>query len=202
MTNHPLSQKFRGYYPVVVDIETGGLDPQQHTILDIAAITLTLDKKGKLVPLKEYQTHVYPHPDYITTPEALKINKINLKHLEFSGVSEKQALQSIFKPIRAAQTAHDCKQSILVGHNAFFDLAFINAAAKRSKVRRNPFHQYSTLDTVTLSGVMLGHTVLVKACELAGISFDRKQAHTALYDAQKTAQLFCSLVNKAWGFTL
>jgi ribonuclease T len=38
--------------------------------------------------------------------------------------------------------------------------------------------------------------VLVKACRAAGIAFDQSEAHSALYDAQKTTELFCYMVNR------
>jgi ribonuclease T len=45
--------------------------------------------------------------------------------------------------------------------------------------------------------VTYGHTVLSEACARANISFDNDQAHRALYDAERTAELFCAVVN-AW----
>jgi ribonuclease T len=42
----------------------------------------------------------------------------------------------------------------------------------------------------------LGQTVLAKACQAAGIAFDGQQAHSALYDTERTAELFCFIVNR------
>ncbi|MFB0969134.1 MAG: exonuclease domain-containing protein, partial [Pseudomonadales bacterium] len=58
------------------------------------------------------------------------------------------------------------------------------------------FHPFSSFDTATLCGLAYRQTVLARACEVAGISFDADEAHSALYDCEKTADIFCSIVNK------
>ena len=88
-----------------------------------------------------------------------------------------------------------CKRAILVGHNAHFDLGFINAAVARTGYKRNPFHPFSVFDTVTLSGAALGQTVLARALVAADLGYDANEAHSAIYDAEQTAALFCQLVN-------
>jgi ribonuclease T len=90
---------------------------------------------------------------------------------------------------------HNCTRAVLTGHNAFFDLNFVNAAVARTDFKRNPFHPFSCFDTATLAGVALGQTVLAKALQVARIPFDNDEAHSALYDAQKTAELFCYVCN-------
>ena len=86
---------------------------------------------------------------------------------------------------------------ILVAHNAAFDQQFLNRALVRTNVKRSPFHPFSFIDTASLAAVAFGHTVLSEACARAEISFDKDQAHSALYDAERTAELFCAVVN-AW----
>ena len=115
---------------------------------------------------------------------------------ERGAISEHQALDTLFKPIRKALKASGCKRAILVGHNAAFDLNFINAAVHRCQQKRNPFHPFSCFDTATLAGLAYGQTVLARACVAAGIDFDQNEAHSALYDAQVTAELFCGIVNR------
>ena len=73
---------------------------------------------------------------------------------------------------------------------------FLNAAAARCGIKRNPFHPFSSFDTATLAGLAYGQTVLAKACQAAGIDFDGKEAHSARYDTEKTAELFCGIVNR------
>ena len=197
MSTQPLlKDRFRGYCPIVVDVETGGLDPQQHALLQIAAVTLKLNAQGLLVPDEQIAFNVHPHPDSSVLPEALKVNKINLQDADRQATTEGEALRGVFQLVRRTIKAQGCKRAILVGHNASFDLAVVYAAAQRSQVSRIPFHPFSTLDTVTLGAVCYGQTVLARALEKADIAFDQTKAHQALYDTIKTAELFCDCVNR------
>ncbi|MCH8176500.1 MAG: ribonuclease T, partial [Proteobacteria bacterium] len=110
--------------------------------------------------------------------------------------TEKEVFQTLFKIVRDAMKANQCRRAILVGHNAHFDHGFVNAASARHKLKRNPFHPFSSFDTASLAGLAFGQTVLARACGAAGIEFDDSQAHSARYDAEKTAELFCKIVNK------
>ena len=105
-------------------------------------------------------------------------------------------MQHIFSPIRSAIKESGCSRAILVGHNAFFDLGFINAAVARTGIKRNPFHPFSNFDTVTLAGLAFGQTVLARAAAAAGIEWNAEHAHSAIYDAERTAELFCVIVNR------
>ncbi|MEF1172474.1 exonuclease domain-containing protein, partial [Vibrio sinaloensis] len=111
-------------------------------------------------------------------------------------IPESEALKEIYKLVRKEQKAADCSRAIIVAHNAQFDHSFVMEASDRSKLKRVPFHPFATFDTATLSGLAYGQTVLAKACKAAGMEFDNKEAHSALYDTQKTAELFCGIVNK------
>lgn len=193
---HPMANRFRGFLPVVVDVETAGFNPQTDALLEIAAVTLTMDENGYLLIDKEYEAHVQPFEGANLERAALDFTGINPFDPNREAVSELDALEGIFRPIRKAIKAHDCKRAILVGHNAAFDQSFVNAATERNDIKRNPFHPFSTFDTATLSGLAYGQTVLAKACEVADIDFDGKKAHSALYDTVKTAELFCAIVNR------
>lgn len=194
---HPrIAQRFRGYLPVVVDVETGGFNPLTDALLEIAAIPLWQDADGALRPAAQYCEQVLPFAGARLDPEALRFNQIQPDNPLRQAVAEKEALTQIFRPIRLAIKASGCKRAILVGHNAAFDLGFINAAVTRTGSKRNPFHPFSTLDTVTLAALTYGQTVLARACKLAGLTWDASQAHGAQYDAAQTAQLFCCVVNQ------
>jgi ribonuclease T len=195
-TSIHISQRFRNYLPVVVDVETGGFDPQQHGLLEVAAIILKLNEQGLLVVETTLHQQVLPFEGAQLDPSALEFNQIRPYHPLRQAVPEKQALSLIFQAIRQAIKTSQCNRAILVGHNATFDLSFINAAANRSHIKRNPFHPFSCFDTVTLAGLACGQTVLAKACSALGIAFDSEQAHSALYDAERTAELFCTIVNR------
>ncbi|NCX93928.1 MAG: ribonuclease T [Gammaproteobacteria bacterium] len=190
-----MSNRFRGYYPIVVDVETGGLDPEKNALLEVAAISLTLNDELQLCIEDRLVLKIKPDPQCAIVPEALKINKIDLSKHNETAIDEPDALREFFGFARKAIKKHDCLRGILVGHNATFDLSFIHAAAERHQLKRNPFHPFSVIDTVGLAGLFYGQTVLKIACEKAEITFKDSDAHNALYDAEKTAELFCAIHN-------
>jgi ribonuclease T len=193
--NTRISQRFRGYLPVVVDVETGGFDAQRDALLEIAATIIRMDPSGRLEPAETHAYHIQPFAGSHIDPKALEFNGIDPSHPFRMALPEEKALRSLFTPIRRAVKSSGCKRAILVGHNAFFDLGFLNAAVERCGIKRNPFHPFSTFDTVTLAGLAYGETVLAKAAKTAGLGWDTSEAHSALYDTEQTARLFCTIVN-------
>lgn len=191
-----MADRFRGYLPVVIDVETAGFNANTDALLEIAAVILTMDENGYLIPDRSYSANIIPFEGANLEPSALAFTGIDPWSAKRNSISEAQALETIFKPIRKSMKAEGCKRAILVGHNASFDHKFVNAAAERNGIKRNPFHPFSTFDTATLAGLACGQTVLAKACEVAGINFENKKAHSALYDTLKTAELFCMIVNR------
>lgn len=191
-----MASRFRGYLPVVIDVETAGFNSRTDALLEIAAVTLTMDEQGFLIPDQSYMAEVEPFEGANLEKAALDFTGIDPFDPNRESVPEIEALETIFKPIRKAVKAHCCKRAILVGHNASFDHGFVSEAANRADIKRNPFHPFSTFDTATLAGLAYGQTVLAKACEAAGIAFDGRQAHSALYDTEKTAELFCTIINR------
>jgi ribonuclease T len=193
-----MAQRFRGYLPVVVDIETGGFNSATDAMLEIAAVPLTMDEQGNLLPMDTIAFHVEPFEGANVEQSALDFTGIDLSSAfrQQIAVSEREALDGIFKPIRKTIKSHDCTRAILVGHNASFDQGFLNAAIHRCNIKRNPFHPFSSFDTATLSALAYGQTVLARACQAAGIDFDNSSAHSASYDTERTAELFCAIINR------
>ncbi len=191
-----LVDRFRTYLPVVVDIETGGFNSDTDAILEIAAVILSMDDAGKLEIKQTFFQRIVPFEGSNIEEAALKFTGIDPYHPLRIARPEKDVFQTLFKIIRDAVKVNSCKRAILVGHNAHFDHGFINAASERHSLKRNPFHPFSSFDTATLGGLAYGQTVLSRACEMAGIAFENDQAHSANYDAEKTADLFCKIVNK------
>lgn len=191
-----LRGRFRGFYPVVIDVETAGFNAQNDALLEIAAITLRMNEHGWLQQDETLHFHVEPFEGANLQPEALAFNGIDPHNPLRGAVSEYDSLHAIFKAVRKGMKDQGCNRAIIVAHNANFDHSFLMAAAERAGLKRNPFHQFATFDTAALSGLVLGQTVLAKACATAGISFDSSQAHSALYDTEQTALLFCELVNR------
>lgn len=191
-----MAQRFRGYLPVVVDVETAGLNPKTDALLEIGAVILSVED-GKLVKRSSHFEHVMPFEGANIEPEAIKfLGGIDPFHPLRYALPEKEALTNIFQPIRQAIREEGCQRAILVGHNPFFDLSFLLACVERTGTKRNPFHNFATLDTGTMGALAYGQTVLARALSAAGIPFDIKEAHSAIYDAEKTAELFCKIVNE------
>lgn len=192
----PISRRFRGFLPVVVDFETGGFNCRTDALLEMAAVILRMDDDGTLRRGDTIHCHVKPFEGANLEPAALQITGIDPWHPLRLALAERDALQHLFKPIRDAMKAADCKRAILTAHNAHFDLGFLNEAVARTGVKRSPFHPFSVLDTATLCGVALGQTVLAQAAVAAGMAWDSSRAHSAVYDAELTADLFCEIVNR------
>ena len=192
----PLAQRFRGYLPIIVDIETAGFNSKKNALLEIAAVIVELNSDNELAITERYTTHVIPFKNSELDPAALKFNGIDPYHPFRMAIDEKDALDMLFKPIKQAVKRNDCTRAILVGHNPAFDIAFLNAAIQRTQIKRSPFHPFSTFDTATLGGLAYKQTVLAKIAQTAGLAWDNEKAHSALYDAEKTAELFCLIVNR------
>ena len=189
-----LKDRIRGYLPVVIDVETSGFNDKTDALLEICAILLSMDEHGSFFPKTTLHYHVKPFDGANIESSAIKFNGIDIDNPFRLAVTEKKALSEIFEHIKIALKEEDCSRSILVGHNAFFDLGFVKAATKRTSLK-SPFHQFSTIDTVSLSALYCGETVLAKAISKIGIEWDNNEAHSALYDTQKTSELFCEIFN-------
>ncbi|MGI9284114.1 MAG: ribonuclease T [Pseudomonadales bacterium] len=192
----PLARRFRGFLPVVLDVETGGFNCATDAVLEVAALTVTMDEDGYLLEDRVYSANVQPFKGANLEPSALEFTGIDPHDPARDAKSEDDAFRQLFQMVRKAIKAHGCTRAIIVAHNATFDHGFVNAASDRCGLKRNPFHPFSTFDTACLAGLAYGQTVLARACEEAGIEFDNASAHSALYDAQKTSELFCQIVNR------
>ena len=189
-----LKNRFRKYLPVVVDLETGGFNPEINAILEIA-ITLIEEEDNKLIVGDTYRHHIEPFEGSIVEEESLEFTKIKLDHPLRNGINEKDALNDLFKIINKTKNKYECSRAILVGHNAHFDSSFLAAAYKRNNIKKTPFHKFSLIDTVSLGVLATGQTVLARICDELGIDYDNDEAHSAAYDTAVTAKVFCSIVN-------
>lgn len=191
-----IAERFRGFLPVAVDVETGGFNCKTDALLEIAAVLIDPRADGTLTRGETFRYHVKPFEGANLEPASLAINGIDPDHPLRPAIDERDALQRIFREVRRAVREHRCTRAILVGHNASFDLGFLNEAINRSEIKRNPFHPFSSFDTATLCGVAYGQTVLSRAVQAAGMPWDEESAHSAAYDAEVTADLFCDIVNR------
>ena len=192
----PMAKRFRGFLPVVVDVETGGFNSATDALLEIAAVLVEIQADGTLMTGETHRYHVKPFEGANMEPASLEVIGIDPHHPLRPAIPERDALQRVFRTVRSAVRENDCNRAILVGHNSFFDLSFLNAAVARAGIKRNPFHPFSSFDTATLAGVVFGQTVLARAIAAAGLEWDSDSAHSAAYDAERTAELFCEIVNR------
>ena len=191
-----IAGRFRGFLPVVIDVETGGFNSATDALLEIAAVLLAFQPDGRLARTETIRYHVKPFEGANLEPASLAVNGIDPDHPLRPAIPEKEALQNVFREVRRAVRESGCTRAILVGHNSAFDLGFVNAAVTRADIKRNPFHPFSSFDTATLCGIAYGQTVLSRAVKAAGLEWDEDSAHSAAYDAEMTADVFCDVVNR------
>lgn len=196
MTATYVAGRFRGFLPVIIDVETAGFNHETDALLEIAAVTLECDAQVGWRRRETLAFHVKPFVGANLERRALEFNKIDPYHPFRLAVDERLALHDIFAAVREQIAYHGCTRAILVGHNPAFDLAFVKAASARAGIRDLPFHHFSTFDTAALAGVAYGQTVLARAVRAAGFDWDAEAAHSAIYDAERTADLFCAIVNR------
>jgi ribonuclease T len=194
--NAPFANRFRGFLPVVIDVETGGFNARSDALLEIAAVTLRMDEDGNLHRHETFAFHVDPFEGANIEQAALDFTGIDLDSPDRMAEPELMVMTDLLQAVRRAVKENGCTRAVVVGHNAHFDLGFVNAAVERCEIKRNPFHPFSCFDTATLAGLAFGQTVLAKACRAANIEFSNSAAHSAAYDAEKTADLFCYIVNR------
>ena len=192
----PEARRFRGFLPVVVDVETAGFTAETDALLEIAAVLLEVDGQGRWVRKATHSCHVQPFEGANLDPASLEFNGIDPDPPLRFAIPERDALHKIFRPVREHVKVTGCSRAVLVGHNPAFDLGFINACVKRTGFKRNPFHPFTMFDTATLAGLAYGQTVLARAVDAAGLEWDARDAHSAIYDAEMTAELFCAIVNR------
>lgn len=192
-----IADRFRGFLPVVVDVETGGFNAATDALLEVSAVMIAMDHRGFIHPTTTHTYHVAPFKGANIEKASLDVTGIDPYHPLRPAVPENEALNRLFREVRRALKEENCNRAILVGHNAHFDLGFLNAALERTGVKRNPFHKFSAFDTATLGGVMLGQTVLARAVDAVGLDWDSREAHSAHYDAEKTCDLFCEITNRS-----
>ena len=191
-----IADRFRGFLPVVVDVETGGFQSETDALLEIAACIIRMDDFGRLFVAETVDVNVEPFDGARIDPKSLEITGIKLESPLRGALPEIDALRKFFQPIRREVRDTGCQRAILVGHNSFFDLSFINAAVRRTEYKRSPFHPFSSFDTATLAGLAFGQTVLSRSVQAAGLEWNESEAHSAVYDTEKTADLFCAIVNR------
>jgi ribonuclease T len=193
---HRINARFRGFLPVIIDLETGGFNASTDAVLELAATIVRMDEEGVMNVHRTVNYHVKPFEGANLEQAALDFTGIDPYHPFREDVTEEHAFTDLFRVIRKEIREQECTRAVIVAHNAHFDAGFVTAAVERCGIKRNPFHPFSFFDTATLGGLAYGQTVLARACGEAGIAFDNEEAHSAAYDSERTADLFCDIVNR------
>ena len=190
-----LKNRFRKYLPVVIDLETGGFDPSKNPILEIAMQFIEINN-NKFILGEGIRYHVIPESQLEIDPDSLEFTKIHLNHPLRQAIAAEEAIKNICKLVNKQRSKEECSRAILVGHNAHFDLSFLQANIERYDIKNSPFHPFSVIDTVSLGAAFTGQTVLARIAKELSIDYDNDLAHSAAYDAEITAKVFCDLLNK------
>ena len=159
-----IKNRFRGYFPVVVDVETAGFNAKTDALLEIAAVTIRMDQEGYLHRHETFSFHVEPFEGANIEQAALDFTGIDLDCPDRMAEPELMVMTDLLSAVRRAVKENGCTRAVIVGHNAHFDLNFVNAAIDRCNIKRSPFHPFSVFDTATLAGLAFGQTVLAKTC--------------------------------------
>ncbi|NND45290.1 MAG: ribonuclease T, partial [Xanthomonadales bacterium] len=161
----PIADRFRGFLPVVLDLETGGFNADTDALLEIAVCLIRMDDFGRLIIGDCVDVDVEPFDGAVLDPRSLEFTGIDPADPDRDAIVEKEAIRRITQPVRKEVRETGCQRAILVGHNPAFDLAFLNAAIERTNFKRSPFHPFSSFDTATLGGLAFGQTVLSRAVQ-------------------------------------
>ena len=161
---------------MIVDVETGGFNCATDALLEIAAVFVRFNAAGDLEPADHHRYIVKPFEGSRLDPASLQVTGIDPFHPLRPAIDEGDALRALFQEIRKELKPSGCTRAVLVGHNSFFDLQFLNAAVERTGIKRNPFHPFSSFDTATLAGVAYGQTVLSRAVDGRGLRVARRSS--------------------------
>jgi DNA polymerase-3 subunit epsilon len=181
---------------LVVDTETGGLDPKKHSILSIAGVVW--QAKKCIEPIFDF----YICEDEIeTTKRALEVNKIDLEVVKEKGYGPFEAVKEIKKALNK-RFSHDRKPIMLVGHNIAFDIGFIKRLYNQAGQDYYSDFKDRALDTAAIleffmiageiDGFRASADVLFKA---TGVEIEEKDRHTAKGDAMATARAIDELIS-------
>ncbi len=182
---------------LVLDTESGGLDPQVHSILSVGAVVW---EDGKLGP--EIEIFVLEDP-LVVTPRALEVNRIDLV----------EHARKAVPPLEAQQLLHafwhdnfDGKPAVMVAHNADHDAGFMRRLMRLANPddRRayDTYFSHRKLDTagvlrfLHLTGKLPEHAISSDGwIKHFGIEIPGHERHTGLGDARGTAQLLTKLID-------
>ncbi|MGB0361007.1 MAG: exonuclease domain-containing protein, partial [Endozoicomonas sp.] len=117
-----MASRFRGFLPVVVDVETAGFNAATDALLEIATTVVQMDEHGFVHPGESQSFHIKPFEGANIEKSAIDFIGIDPFHPLRIALPEEDAMHRIFKTVRKAVKSQGCSRAVLVGHNAAFDL--------------------------------------------------------------------------------
>ena len=174
-----------------IDVETGGIDPDQHSLLSVGLVIWESFK------IKNKQEFLIKHKNYHYTEEALSINNINIETHDSIATPADAAATNIIHFV--TQEFPGKEKVTLAGHNVQFDVNFLKKFLLDHKIPFSDFFSHRIIDTSTilhylyLAGKLKKKAVSsTDAFAMFNISIEHR--HTALGDAIATASLFSKLI--------
>lgn len=179
---------------LVLDTETGGLDPTEYSLLTVGAVVLDLHAEALGAELAFYVKENI----IATEPEAMTVNRVDLAKVRTEGLSPLEAVEKLV----AFVNLHFDGRVILAGHNVDFDQAFLRRLWRLAgpKAPNWPFF-YAKLDTASLgwmqkikdAGWPYEQPRLDALLNAYMINIPTEDRHTAIGDARGTAKLLIEM---------
>ena len=136
--HYTIAERFRGFLPVVVDVETGGFNAQTDALLEIAATIVEVDDDGLLTTGELRSTHVIPFKMPISTQNHSKSRALQTPTTRCALRARERCFRIHLQAHSGGGTQPSLHPRHFGRHNASFDLSFINAAVARTGIKKNP----------------------------------------------------------------
>ncbi|WP_029608488.1 PolC-type DNA polymerase III [Mycoplasma simbae] len=166
---------------VSFDIETTGLSPRFHELIEYGSYSIPADNSQPQI------VQFLIKPQSKLSPFTTKLTGISQRDVDTNGLNYKEALQKIY---------NDLNNKIALAHNAKFDYHFIK---EQFRLHDLPFPNVTVIDTLVLSRLLFPERKKHSLGDLAsnlGVSYNPNVAHRGDYDAAVLAQIWVELVHQ------
>jgi len=181
---------------IVLDVETGGLNPKEHSILEISGI---LWKPGEVI--KPVFDCYIKEDNLITVPKAMEINQIDLKKVSETGKSPKEAIKYIRNSLDDALGINRRPVKILA-HNANFDYSFLRRLYRLANETIHRDFYSRTIDSASILEFLMIVDHIKGNRASADVLFEStnnqikdNERHRSYWDALATAKSMETLFN-------
>jgi len=198
---------WQGHQVCAIDVETTGLNPNWHEMIQICILPLDSDflPRQDVVPF-----YIYLVPDYPerAAPKAMSINRLDFANVALTGHDREKAKDLLEDWITSLDLSYtksgDRKKIMPLGQNYAFDLGFIKAWLG-DEMYNEIFH-YHYKDTMIVANFLNDHAAVhaeAPPFPRIGLSYlctrlkiHRERSHDALQDCIATAKVWRALVNQ------